>query len=220
MTHLKTRPIVGKTAMSIALQTRVPTTKTKAPVLQPQPYRFTVAQYNRMTALGILTANDHVELLEGWIVEKMPRNPPHDGTITKAMRRLMPLLPEIWLLRIQSAITLSDSQPEPDLAIVRGSVDIYMSRHPVARDIRLLIEVADATLLEDQRIKGPIYARARVSIYWIINIGDSKIEVYTRPRGGRSAAYRQKQDYDKGQSIPLILDDQEIARIPVKHLLP
>src|SRR5690242_8549294 len=127
--------------MSVALQSEMKMTQ-----LPPPLYRFTVKQYQRMIETGVLTENDRVELLEGWIVDKMPHNPPHDGTINRINRRLLPLLPEGWLLRVQSAITLTRSEPEPDLAIVRGPEEIYFKRHPMPRDIALLIEVADTTL--------------------------------------------------------------------------
>src|SRR5438552_2158980 len=87
--------------------------------MPPTLYRFTVKQYQRMIEIGILTEDDRVELLEGCIVDKMPHNPPHDGTINRINRRLIPILPDGWLLRVQSAITLARSEPEPDLVIVQ-----------------------------------------------------------------------------------------------------
>src|SRR5688500_11540548 len=82
--------------------------------------RFTVEEYQRMGELGILTEDDRVELLEGWIVPKMNRNPPHDGTIEILQQWFSGVLPTAWRCRIQSALVTMDSQPEPDLVIVRG----------------------------------------------------------------------------------------------------
>src|SRR5438128_3370052 len=99
----------------------------------PPPFpvrRFTVDEYHRMIQAGVLTENDRVELLEGWIVPKMPHNPPHDGTISLVLRRLCTSLPDDWIVRAQSAITLPDSETEPDLAVVRGPESRYLSRHP------------------------------------------------------------------------------------------
>src|SRR5437899_13102918 len=76
--------------------------------------RFTVKQYHDMIAAGILTGNDRVELLKGWIVDKMPHNAPHDSGITRTNRWLIRLLPDEWLLLVQCAITLRTSEPEPD----------------------------------------------------------------------------------------------------------
>src|ERR1700722_1180240 len=81
--------------------------------------RFSVPEYHRLTEIGILTEDDNVELIEGYIVLKMARNPPHDGTLHRVLKQLLKLLPAGWDVRIQSAITLSDSEPEPDLAVVR-----------------------------------------------------------------------------------------------------
>ena len=85
------------------------------------PHRFSVRQYQRMVELGVLTDEDKVELLDGWIVDKMPRNPPHDGTISRISRRLARVLSDELIVRTQSAVALPSSQPEPDLAVVRGA---------------------------------------------------------------------------------------------------
>jgi hypothetical protein len=192
-------------------QTEVPV----APV-----YRFTVAQYHRMTEAGVLTEDDRVELLEGWIVHKMPHNPPHDATITRIQRRLTRILPDEWLLRIQCAITTPDSEPEPDLAVVQGPEEVYFARHPGPGDIALLIEVADTTIEQDRGEKRRLYARARIAAYWIVNLPESKIEVYTSPRAGKSPAYRQQQDYGLADSLPLSVAGRVLAHLPVAELLP
>jgi Uma2 family endonuclease len=183
-------------------------------------YRFTVAQYHRMTELGILTANDRVELLHGWILCKMPRNPPHDAAVTRINRRLLPILSDEWLLRVQCAITLRGSEPEPDFAIVRGPESTYVRRKPGPRDVALLLEVADSTLLPDRHGKGATYAQARIPEYWILNLVESRLEVYTQPRAGRSPGYRQQRIYNADEAVPLVLGGYEIARIPVIDLLP
>jgi Uma2 family endonuclease len=82
-----------------------------------------------------------------------------------------------WLLGVQQTIVLSDSQPEPDFAIVRGNPRSYLTRHPSAADAGQVIEVADSSLLRDQRDKTRIYARANIPVYWIINLVDQRIEV-------------------------------------------
>src|SRR5581483_6624782 len=104
-------------------------------------------------------------------------------------------LPVEWGLHVQAAITLRDSEPEPDLTVVRGPEETYFTRHPGPRDIGLLIEVADSTLLNDRREKGPLHARFRIPVYWIVNINDRCIEVYSEPIGGKTARYRQRRDY-------------------------
>ena len=191
----------------------------REPWTPPFPvYRFTVEQYHRMIDTGILTENDRVELLEGWIVPKMPHNPPHDGTIWMAQTALLAHLPPGWSLRIQSAITLADSEPEPDLVVARGPGIHYLTSHPKPKDISLVIEVADTTLAEDRGPKKRIFARSRIAIYWILNLQDSILEVYSQPKGGRIPTYKQRRDYTAGQLVPLVIDGVEIVQIP-RHLL-
>src|SRR5271155_4814826 len=88
--------------------------------------RFTVAEYHRLTEMGILTEDDNLELLNGYLVHKMARNPPHDGTVQRVRKRLEKVLPAGWEIRVQSAVTLSESEPEPDVAVVRTDMDEFM----------------------------------------------------------------------------------------------
>src|SRR6266542_3343693 len=108
--------------------------------------RFTVPEYHKLIELGILTENDNVELLDGYLVEKMPHNPVHDGTLQKVNRRLLRVLPSGWEARVQMAVTLSTSEPEPDVAVVRESADSYTTRHPNTTDFGIVIEVSNTTL--------------------------------------------------------------------------
>jgi len=187
----------------------------------PEPmYRLTVKQYHRMIEAGVLTEDDEVELLEGWMVTKMARNPAHDSAITRLQRRLEPELGEDWYFRIQSAITTRESEPEPDLAAVLGPEEKYDTRHPAPYEVGLTIEVADSSLRNDQVVKSRIFARARIPIYWIANLVDKKIEVYTDPVAGKSPHYRSQEDFGVDDLIPLVIQGKLIARIPVKDLLP
>jgi Uma2 family endonuclease len=190
---------------------------TQAPPLPM--YRFTVEQYHRMIENGVF-GDSRVELIEGWIVQKMTHNPPHDGTVLLVQTELLKRLPAEWVLRVQSAITLSDSEPEPDLAVAVGPARRYVRTHPRPRDLALLVEVADTILDEDRGVKQRLYARNRVHCYWIVNLNDLVVEVYTGPRGGRSPGYRERHDYGPDDSVPLTIDGQELAPIPVRDMLP
>jgi len=183
--------------------------------------KFSLPRYQQMIESGILTSADRVELLENYVVLKMPGNPPHDGTIQLISKRLGRRIPAGWDSRIQLSVTLPDSQPEPDLAICRGDETTYLKTHPTPADVGLLIEVADSSLLRDQRDKTRIYARAGIPIYWIINLVDRRIEVHSQPSGAVDLpAYGASQNFNIGQDVPLILDGQTIANIPVAELLP
>jgi len=183
--------------------------------------RFSVAEYHKLIDIGLLTENDNLELIEGYLVLKMSRNPPHDTCIHLALRMLLRCLPPDWSLRIQSAITLSDSEPEPDLAVVRGVERTYAARHPFPADVGLAIEVADSTLLGDRADKGRIYARAGIGVYWIINLVDRQVEVYSSPSSsGPSPAYGQRIDYGASDQVPLMLDGVLVTNLLVRDLLP
>ena len=183
--------------------------------------RFSVARYQRMIESGILTSEDKVELLENWVVPKMPRNPPHDGTIQVVDEVLGPFIPSGWRLRAQLTLVLSDSQPEPYFAVVRGNVRTYLTHHPTAADTGLIIEVADSSLLRDQRDKTRIYARANIPVYWIINLVDRRVEVYTQPSGPTAVpAYGAFQTYQPGDHVPLALDGATVGSVPAADLLP
>src|SRR5690349_1043686 len=97
-------------------------------------HQFTVAEYHRLIELGILGENDRVELLEGYLVEKLPHDLIHDGTLQWLNRRLLRLLPAGWEVRVQMPVTLSDSEPEPDGAVVREDAGEYRKRHPNPAD--------------------------------------------------------------------------------------
>jgi Uma2 family endonuclease len=174
-----------------------------------------------MTEFGILSENDDVELLEGWITQKMARNPPHDCAVGKSARLLTRVLPLPWIVRVQSAITTPDSEPEPDIAAVPGPDDAYATRHPLASEVGLLIEVADSSLGHDRDEKGRLYARAAIPHYWIINLQDRWVEVYSDPTGpDPSPHYRLRHDFRPGDVLPVILSGQTIADIAVNDLLP
>ena len=191
-------------------------------VYPPAPVRrFTVQEYHRMIEVGILTDDDDVELLEGWIIPKMSRNHPHDSTIEFVDEALRALLPGGWRLRIQSAITTSDSEPEPDLTVVQGSARSREGHHPVPREIGIVVEVADSTLAQDRTEKQRIYARAALPMYWIINLVDRQVEVYTDPTGPDPVPqYRQVQVFQPGDNVPLVIAGQQVGLIPVASLLP
>lgn len=183
--------------------------------------RFSVARYQRMIESGILTPEDKVELLENYLVLKMARNPAHDGTILRISKRLGRRLPPGWDLRSQSAIEMTDSQPEPNFSIVREVSDDYTSRHPGPGDIGVVIEVADSSILRDQRDKTRIYARANIACYWIVNLVDRRVEVYTQPSGPATVpSYGAFRTYQPGDEVPIELDGRTAATVPVNDLLP
>src|SRR5579875_490925 len=103
-------------------------------------YRLTVEQYHDLIDRGKLTADDPVELIEGMLVFKMPKNPPHAIVTGLLADLLQAILIAGWHLRIQEPLTLSDGEPEPDIAMIRGNRRAYLSHHPGPADVALVIE--------------------------------------------------------------------------------
>ncbi|HEX4613662.1 MAG TPA: Uma2 family endonuclease [Urbifossiella sp.] len=183
--------------------------------------RFTLAEYHRMIETGVLIGGEPYELLEGWIVRKMSRGNPHDSAITALNKRLVRMLPAGWDVRCQCAATLSDdSEPEPDFALVRGDERTFRDYHPGPAEIGLLVEVSDSSLTVDRHDKGRIYARDGIAVYWVVNVVDRQIEVYTQPGGPAGApAYQNRHDFPPGTVIPVVLDDQKVGVIAVSDVL-
>ncbi len=190
------------------------------PQQSPRP-RMTVSEFHHLIDEGVLGENDRVELLEGWMVPKMTHNPLHDGVIQIVCKRLERHLPPDFSMRIQSAITTSDSEPEPDIAIVRGDDRAYLARHPGPQDVGLLIEVAQSSLDLDRHDKCRLFARARIAVYWIVNLVDFQIEVLSDPAGLEDAPeYRHRGVFRGDEIVPFVIGGDEIARISAKDLLP
>lgn len=151
--------------------------------LPPYPvHRWSVAEYLQLAKLGFLGEDDQIELLEGWPVKKMTKNPLHDGTVDQINLLLGSRLPRGWYLRVQNVVVTNDSAPEPDLAIVRGQPKNYRERHPSPADVALVIEVADTSVAKDLE-KRRLYARAGITNYWLVNLLKRQLEVFADPDG-------------------------------------
>lgn len=176
-----------------------------------------VERYHEMVRSGALGADDRIELLEGVLVEKMSKTPPHVYSTMATMRLLNAMLPANWHVATQDPITLADSEPEPDLMVVRGDGHEYLARHPQGREIGLVVEVADSSLRRDRIIKKRIYARASIPTYWLIDLNSRTVEVYT---GLEGSDYTLRQILDASQELPFLLDHQTLGHIPVGQCFP
>lgn len=184
-------------------------------------FRLSVEQYHAMARAGILTDEDPVELLEGWLVQKMTKSRPHVIAADRVRRAVERLIPPAWHVASQDPVTSADSEPEPDLAVIRGSVDDYPDRHPGPGDVALIVEVADSSLHRDRGSKKRLYARAGFPVYWVVNLVDRQVELYTEPSGPRKKPdYRRQQVLGPAEELSLLLNGVEVGRIPVRELLP
>ena len=184
-------------------------------------HRFTVKQYQTMIDDGVVTEDDNLELLEGYLVKKMSRNAPHDGGLDLLRDALSRLLPQNWWMRVQQGVALRDSVPEPDIAVVRGNARTYLKKHSAPTDVGVVMEVSDSSLDNDRDDKTRIYSRAGLPVYWIVNLVDRQVEVFEQPSGPTlDPSYSNNRVYHPGDSVPFILDGNAIGLILVDDLLP
>lgn len=143
---------------------------------------FTVEEYHRMGAAGILSEDDRVELIEGEIVEMTPIGSRHASCVMRLNQLFSQRLGQRALVSVQNLIRLGErSEPQPDLALLRTRPDFYAQAHPEPRDVLLLVEVAETSGAYDREVKVPLYARAGIGEVWLVGLEYAGIEVYRQP---------------------------------------
>ena len=191
------------------------------PAPQALLWRLSVGQYHEMLRCGILTEDHDVELLDGLLVAKMTKNTAHHVAKLLAQSALAKVIPEGWYVDSQDAITLATSEPEPDVMVVRGQPRDYLEHHPLAGELAMVVEISDSSLRHDQGFKKAIYAAAAIPVYWIINLIDRQVEVYTDPTGPADQPdYRGRQDLSAMEQVPIVIAGRDVASIPVREILP
>ena len=145
-------------------------------------HRFRVKEYYRMAETGIFPPAARVELLQGKIIDMSPIGPFHGSVVKRLIRLFTFQAGERWIVSAQDPIHLDDhSEPQPDLALLKPSLDVYASGHPRPEHIFLVVEVSDTTLDYDREEKVPTYGRAGISEVWIVNLNQATLEVYRDP---------------------------------------
>lgn len=185
---------------------------------EPVARRFSVDEYHRMIETGILSEDDRVELLDGWILEMSPIGPPHEVCISLLLEELQQSLSSGWLVRLQSPITLSTSEPQPDVSVVRGRPRDYVAHHPKPDEVALVVEVADSSLTFDRQLKRPRYAAAGIPEYWIVNLIDRQLEIYRDLAAGGD--YTKPVILSEADSVPLTIDGKVAGTLRVSDMLP
>jgi Uma2 family endonuclease len=188
-------------------------------------HRITVAEYHQMIDAGVFGPEPRVELLEGVIVDRMTKKPPHVVTTDLLEELLHQLLPRGcgYCISMGNPVTIEDrdGEPEPDVTVLRGSPRDFASRPRTPADIRLVTEVSDTSYTYDRHDKWVTYAAARIPVYWIVDLNRRRLEVHSEPTGeGADASYARTQFYGPDDEVPLILDGREIARFRVREILP
>ena len=182
--------------------------------------RLRRAEYDRLIDLGMFLG-ERIELLDGLLVVAEPQNSPHMATVIHVAEVLRAAFGPGWHARVQGPLALDDaSEPEPDIAMVRGRPLDYAGEHPATAP--LVVEVANSSLRLDRRIKAGLYARAGVPEYWIVNLVEGVLEVHRNPQPAPDqefgAAYHVVERYDRTMTVvPLAAP---AASIMVGSLLP
>ena len=161
-------------------------------------YKWSVSDWHQLVNLGVLDGKS-VQLLNGEIVEMSPEGIPHSFTTRNVGDYLRDLFKGIAYISESHPITLDNSEPEPDIAIVRLPKTIYSQHHPYPEDIYFLIEVSKTTLQFDLEVKAKIYAQNNIFEYWIIDLVNKQLIVHTKPKGDR---YQQIVKYKSGVISP------------------
>ncbi|MEN9520103.1 MAG: hypothetical protein RLZZ381_2691 [Cyanobacteriota bacterium] len=176
-------------------------------------YKWTVEDYHQIIASGVLEGKS-VELLAGEILTMSPEKPIHSSRIDTVADYLREVLQGTAKVREAHPVTLDNSEPEPDIAVVRFEADNYATRHPYPQDIYWLIEVANNTLNKDLEDKSIIYAQNGIPEYWVIDLPHNKLWVFTQPEIN---GYVSKQEIVLGRINPVSFPN---ISIEVSKLLP
>ena len=183
--------------------------------------RWTRVEYEQLVERGVFTRADKIELLDGLLIVSEPQSAYHYTTIRMVQRALAQAFGAGWDVRMEAPVALDEtSEPEPDVAVVRGGFLDYLSEHP--SDPVLVVEVSLTSATLDRRYKSSLYARAGRPEYWVVNLVNRKLEVRREPALAPSAPYGW--DYSR---VHLLRRDDTVsplaaaeARIAVADLLP
>ena len=183
--------------------------------------RFSRAEYDKLIEIGFFQPGDPIELIGGELMVAEPQGAEHYTAICKTARLLEAAFGPGWNVRTQGPIGLDEeSEPEPDVAVVPGSLDDYSREHP-SRPV-LTVEVSESSLGIDRRRKGSVYARAGLTDYWVLNLVDRVLEVYREPVADSSAPFgwRYARSEVFGADAHVTPLAAPAASIPVGRLLP
>lgn len=192
----------------------------KTVVMEPTPHRWTREEYYKIGELDLFHGK-RVELIEGEVIEMSPIYSPHMTGVTLAIDALRDAFGKGWVIRVQGPLSLgTDSDPEPDVAVVAGKARDFKDAHPTTA--ALVVEVADSSLAYDRNVKTSLYAKSGIADYWIVNLKKRQVEVHRRPIIDAAAkygySYADKMIFTEQNSIaPLAKPKTKIA---VADLLP
>jgi Uma2 family endonuclease len=163
------------------------------PEVRERVSRLSVSEYHR---LGEFNENGkRTELIRGIVIEKMSKSPLHSSIVGELHRLILAAAPEGYVVRKEEPLTLRDSEPEPDVAVVKGSAADFRRAHPATAELVVEVAVSSASL---DRENAALFAEAGVREYWIVLGREQRVEVYRRPEGGE---YRDRTSVAVGETL-------------------
>ncbi|WP_375468944.1 Uma2 family endonuclease [uncultured Nostoc sp.] len=163
--------------------------------------KFTVEQYHKMVESGIVTEDDRVELIRGEIIEMSQIGTKHAACVNRLVNLLVQLLGKGVILAAQNPVALNkNSEPQPDVALLKPRDDFSATAHPQPQDIFLLIEVSHSTVMYGREEKIPLYTEANIIEVWLVDINEQIVEVYQQPTAVR---YQHIQKFASGQTLSI-----------------
>ncbi|MEM6612578.1 MAG: Uma2 family endonuclease [Cyanobacteria bacterium P01_C01_bin.72] len=170
-------------------------------------YKWSIEEWHKLVDAGLLSGKP-VEFLEGEIVTVSPEEVEHRYTNSSIVKYLRSIFDKTAEIQESHPITLDNSEPEPDVAVVRLPETMYRTRHPYPQDIYWLIEISNRTLKTDLNQKKITYARNGIPEYWVIDLINNKLIVHTQIQDNN---YTQVNEYTKGTVSPLAFPNVAIS---------
>jgi Uma2 family endonuclease len=156
-----------------------------ASVAPERRHRLTCDEYFRMGERGVFAPEARVELINGEIIDMVPIDSPHSGTVNRLTQMLILTLGDTALVSVQNPLIVGQySVPQPDFAVLRTREDFYTKTHPRPEDVLLVIEVADSSTNYDRNVKAPLYAQAGIGEYWLVDLEAKALHVFRDPQQG------------------------------------
>ena len=165
---------------------------------------------------GVLRADARVELIDGEIIDMAPIGSRHAALVERLADILRAAVRDRFMVRTQQPLAINEySEPEPDIALVRRRADYYVDAHPSARDVLLIVEVAQSSLHYDSDVKVPFYARNQIPEVWVVDVERHCIK---RAVGVQGDVYTQVESLDLG--APVVIAADPLIAIDLRGLFP